>query len=411
MLAAISAVAATNNVGWRAIVLTIAYAVGAAIPMLLIALGGQKAATRLRIQGPRLRIASGIVIGVVALGIALNWDTRFQTALPGYTQALQKHIEETNTAKKALANVHPTKTLTAKGPSTDGLPDYGPAPALHPDGDWFNSKPLTLASLRGKVVLVDFWTYSCINCLRTLPHLKAWYAAYHRDGLEIIGVHTPEFAFEHVASNVGAAVKRLGIKYPVVQDNDYGTWDAYGNEYWPADYLIDRQGRIRDYDFGEGNYAETEAAIRTLLGNVHGGMTDVPNLTPTDFTTPESYLGYARLARYVGSLLHRNKLASYTFPASIPADSLAYSGNWTLQSQRIVAGKNAQLRLNFDADDVYIVLGGRGKVTASVNGRPTAPIDVNAYRLYTVHSSKHEESGLLQLGFTPGVQAYSFTFG
>ena len=411
VLAAISAVAATDTVGWRAIVLTIAYAVGAAIPMLLIAYGGREAAARLRVQGPRLRIASGVVIGVVALGIALNWDTRFQTALPGYTQALQKHIEDTNTAKKALGKVHPTKTLTAKGPATGGLPDYGPAPALHPGGDWFNSKPLTLASLRGKVVLVDFWTYSCINCLRTLPHLEAWYAAYHRDGFEIIGVHTPEFAFEHVASNVGAAVKRLGIKYPVVQDNDYATWDAYSNEYWPAEYLIDREGHLRHLDFGEGSYAQTEAAIRTLLGNVHGATTDVPNLTPTDYTTPESYLGYERLARYVGSPLHKNELASYMFPASIPENSLAYSGDWTLQSQRIVAGKNARLRLHFDADDVYIVLGGRGKVNASINGHPTTTVDVNAYRLYTVQSSKKQEDALLELRFTPGVKAYSFTFG
>ena len=139
-------------------------------------------------------------------------------------------------------------------------------PALAPCGRWFNSPPLTLAGLRGKTVLIDFWTYSCINCLRTLPHLKAWYAAYHRDGFEIIGVHSPEFAFEHVAANVGAATRRLGITWPVVQDNAFGTWNAYQNQYWPADYLIDPNGRIRYVSYGEGEYGETEAAIESLVG-------------------------------------------------------------------------------------------------------------------------------------------------
>ena len=202
----------------RAIALTLAYALGAAVPMLLIAYrrprGGDAAAGRRR-RGSASR--PGIVIGAVALAIAFNVDTRFQTALPGYTQALQNHVEETSTgAQRELAKVTAAprrrrRDAHARAPAASSCRTTAPAPALNPDGRWFNSKPLTLAALRGKVVLIDFWTYSCINCLRTLPHLKAWYAAYHRDGLEIIGVHTPEFAFEHVASNVDAAVKRLGI--------------------------------------------------------------------------------------------------------------------------------------------------------------------------------------------------------
>jgi cytochrome c biogenesis protein CcdA/thiol-disulfide isomerase/thioredoxin len=411
VLATITVVAATNDVGWRAVALTIAYAVGAAVPMLLIALGGQGLAGRLRAQGPRLRIVSGAVIGVVALGIALGWDTHFQTALPGYTEALQKHIENTSAAKKALDKVHRTKTLTAKSVGANQLADYGVAPALHPGGDWFNTKPLTLAGLRGKVVLIDFWTYSCINCLRTLPHLKAWYAAYHKDGFVIIGVHTPEFAFEHVASNVHAAVQRLGITYPVVQDNDYGTWNAYANAYWPAEYLIDRQGHIRHVSFGEGSYSETEQAIRTLLGNTHGAMTVVANTTPTEATTPESYLGFSRLARYAGSKLHPNTFATYSAPRSLPVNELAYDGEWKVQGQRIVAGRNASLRLHFHANDVYLVLGGKGRVGVSVDGKPTSKVDVNAYRLYTLRSSKQLEDAQLKLTFTPGVQAYAFTFG
>src|SRR5262249_16867209 len=133
-------------------------------------------------------------------------------------------------------------------------------------GDWFNSRPLTMQDLRGKVVLLDFWTYSCINCLRTLPHLEAWDRAYRKDGLVVLGVHTPEFAFEHVSSNVRAAVNRLGVRSPVVQDNRYGIWNAYGNRYWPAEYLIDRTGHVRHARFGEGGYGETEGLIRKLLG-------------------------------------------------------------------------------------------------------------------------------------------------
>src|SRR5258708_3477866 len=243
VLAAISVVAANNHVGLRAVLLTIAYALGAALPMLLIAYGGRTVSTRVRAQGQTLRIASGVVIALVALGIAFHVDDRFTTALPGYTQALQKPIEDTSTARRQLDKLTRAKPLVAtKSTSTAALPDYGLAPALKPGGDWFNSPPLTLSQLRGKVVLLDFWTYSCINCLRSLPHLEAWDAAYRSNGLVIIGVHTPEFAFEHVASNVQAAVERLGGKYPVVQDNQYRTWDAYSNQYWPDAYLIGPTG-------------------------------------------------------------------------------------------------------------------------------------------------------------------------
>jgi cytochrome c biogenesis protein CcdA/thiol-disulfide isomerase/thioredoxin len=409
VLAAITVVAANENVGWRAILLTVAYALGAAVPMLLIALGGRTLAGRLRARAGRLRLASGVVIGAVALAIALNADARFQTTLPGYTQALQKHVESSATAQRELARLRGGPQVTPTAPGT--FQDYGPAADFHADGKWFNSAPLTIAALRGKVVLVDFWTYSCINCLRTLPHLKAWYAAYHRDGLEIVGVHTPEFAFEHVSSNVAGAVKRLGIRYPVVQDNSYRTWDAYSNQYWPADYLVDRSGRVRHIHFGEGAYGETETAIRALLGLGGGTMTRVADETPGDLTTPESYLGYRRLARYAGSPIVPDSLARYRLPATLPPDELAYGGGWRVEPERIVAGKDAVLRLHFQADDVYLVLGGRGTVAVSVGGKPAPPVTVDAYRLYTLRSSHTHASGILELRFTPGVSAYAFTFG
>jgi cytochrome c biogenesis protein CcdA/thiol-disulfide isomerase/thioredoxin len=409
VLAAITVVAANNHVGWRAILLTVAYAVGAAIPMLLIALGGRGLATRVRAQGARLRIASGVVIALVALGIAFNLDSRFQTALPGYTQALQNHVEGSKTAQHQLAKLRGGKqTQESAGVA---LQNYGPAPNFHAGGQWFNSTPLTIASLRGKVVLVDFWTYSCINCLRTLPHLKAWYAKYHKDGFTIVGVHTPEFAFEHVASNVGAAIKRLGITYPVVQDNNYATWDAYGNQYWPAEFLVDRTGRVRHVHFGEGTYPETEAAIRKLLGITGGAMTHVADTTPDELTTPESYLGYLRLDRYVGSTVEHNRIAAYKLPAAVPQNDLAYGGMWKVDAQQIVAGSGARLQLHFHARNVYLVLGGRGKVGVTIGGKAASPLHVDAYRLYTVRMGSKVDDALLDLRFTPGVKAYSFTFG
>ena len=194
-------------------------------------------------------------------------------------------------------------------------------------------------------MLLDFWTYSCINCLRTLPHLEAWYKAYHPYGLVIIGVHSPEFAFEHVSSNVAAAIKRLGIKYPVVQDNDFATWTNYSNEYWPAEYLIDQQGRIRAYDTGEGNYAEMEQNIRELLG-VSNQAAAVPDLTPTDQTTPESYLGYVRLdpMRYSGSIIAKDQAKTYPPAVRVPLDSLAYGGGWRVQKNDAIAGSTRRSR-------------------------------------------------------------------
>src|SRR5439155_13741805 len=220
---------------------------------------------------------------------------------------------------------------------TGGLPDYGVAPPLHAGGVWINSKPFTLAQLRGKVVLVDFWTYSCINCLRTLPHLESWYGRYHRKGLVIVGVHTPEFAFEHVASNVRAAVKRLGVVYPVVQDNRYKTWDNYANQYWPAEYLIDKTGHVRHTHFGEGEYDKTETLIRQLLGASGGRARSRPDTTPTGLLTAETYLGYARLGNYVGTATSPDIDASYRLPGHLPQNTLAYGGRWHVDAERIVA--------------------------------------------------------------------------
>ena len=415
VLATITVVAANNDVGGRAILLTLFYALGAAVPMLAIAYGGREAAGRLRRHAQTVRIASGTLIALVALGLVFHADDHLATLTPGYTNFLQGKVEDSSAAKKQLAKlrgVEATTVATSTRTAPDGLPDYGIAPPLHAGGAWINSQPLDLEQLRGKVVLIDFWTYSCINCLRTLPHLKSWYAAYHKDGLVIVGVHTPEFAFEHVTSNVRAAVKRLGIAYPVMQDNDYRTWDNYANEYWPAEYLIDKEGDIVHESVGEGEYGTTESLIRELLDvNTAPKAKSEPNLTPTGYLTPESYLGYARLQNYVGTRPVPNRFAQYTFPATIPLNTLSYAGQWKVAAQPITAGTNARLRLHFQGQHVYIVMGGHGTVRKLVDGKPTGTIRVDAQRLYTVLSAPHDTTGLIELRFSPGVQAYSFTFG
>ena len=264
-------------------------------------------------------------------------------------------------------------------------------------------------------MLIDFWTYSCINCIRTLPHLRAWYAAYHRDGLEIVGVHTPEFAFEHVPSNVRQATRDLHVAWPVALDNRYGTWSAYSNEYWPAEYLIDKQGQVRHYAFGEGSYGETEQAIRSLLAEtgarVTRHVTGVRDTTPQEAQTPESYLGSERLQRYVGSRIRPNVAARYTFATALPEDDLTYAGAWRVEREQIVAGAGARLRIHFRARFVYLVLGGRGTVHALVDGKPTHSFRVDSDRLYTILSGTASRDAVLELRFTPGVTAYAFTFG
>jgi cytochrome c biogenesis protein CcdA/thiol-disulfide isomerase/thioredoxin len=413
VLATVTVVAANQDVGLRAILLTLFYALGAAIPMLAIAYGGRGAAGGLRRHALAVRGVSGVLIAVVAVGLVLHLDDHLATLTPGYTSFLQRKIEDNGTAKRELAKVRGGGTALAatKPAKPGGLPDYGVAPALHAGGSWINSKPLALSELRGKVVLVDFWTYSCINCLRTLPHLKSWYATYHKDGFVIVGVHTPEFAFEHVTSNVRAAVKRLGITYPVMQDNDYKTWDNYANEYWPAEYLIDKQGHVRHTSFGEGEYGTTESLIRRLLGVGGAHARQVADATPHELMTPESYLGYARLQNYVGRNPVPDKFADYSFASTIPDSTLSYAGRWKVGAQAITAGPGAALRLRFQAKDVYIVMGGNGTVRATIDGKPAGTIRVDAERLYTVRSSATSENALLELRFSPGVQAYSFTFG
>jgi len=426
VLTAISVVSANHHVGLGAVVLTVDFALGAAVPLLVFALAGQRVAERVsafRSHAARARQIGGVVLLTMTLLIAFNVTDGLQRVVPGYTNALQKHIEGGSYAKQQLAQLTGAKMTGKLGncaPGLSTLEDCGAAPNFTGISAWLNTpgnRPLSLASLKGRVVLVDFWTYSCINCQRSLPHVESWYARYHAYGFEVVGVHTPEFAFEHVVSNITQAAKQLGVVYPIAVDNNYKTWDAYQNESWPAEYLIDATGQVRHAEFGEGDYGGTESLIRTLLVDANPKeklppRTDVPDKTPTVALTPESYLGYKYgLPNFDGTSISENQPAVYSFPSFLPPDALAFSGTWTVGSEAITAGTDARIELAFTADHVYLVLGGSGTVKATVGSHSQTLAVSGIPRLYTLVSSPNIESDTLVLNVSPGVAAYDFTFG
>jgi len=411
VLAAVTVIAARRDVNLDAVLLTLSYAIGAAVPMLAIAFAGQRAARAFRAHAVLVRRVSGVLVAGAAIAIAFGVDRNLQTALPGYTEALQEQFERSEAAQRELRELAGGRDPEATGGGTGQLEDYGPAPDFHGIARWLNSEPLTLRELRGRVVLVDFWTYSCINCLRTLPHIRAWDERYRDAGLTIVGVHSPEFAFERVESNVRENVAKLGVRYPVALDNDFVTWQSWHNQYWPAKYLIDKRGHVRYYHFGEGEYAKTEAAIRTLLGADAPAPSGLADESPHGLVTPESYLGYERLDRNGGERVAEDKANAYTFPRGLAENELAYGGSWTVEGERAVAGLSAGLRLQYRARDVYLVLTGKGTVDVLVDGRPERTVRVNQDRLYTLVDRVKLDDHLLELHLTPGVAAYAFTFG
>ena len=472
VLTAISVAAAHHRVGFTSLLVTLFYALGVTVPLLVLAIVAQRAATSwtsLRSHLPTVRRVAGVVLGVATLAIAFNWLGALQRDVPGYTTALEDHVESSGsacTALRQLSGEHQnqfaaanarlegkkaTCTATDTGNSQSGhlaagsttttvprrattgsqspaafmanktnLPALGRAPNFTGITAWLNTsgdQPLSLGALRGKVVLVDFWTYSCINCQRALPHVEGWYNDYKKDGFVVVGVSSPEFAFEHVVSNVESAAGNLGIDYPVAVDDSLATWDAYNNQYWPADYLIDPTGVVRAYNFGEGGYGTMESNIRMLL-SANGvtdlpRRTDVPDKTPTSQAlTPESYVGYDRLNDAVGSSIVEDKARVYHPPSTIPSNSLAFGGTWTVHHEEATSGSDATLGVQFTADDVYLVMSGQGSVGVSFNGRHLTTLDVGGVpKLYTLLSGSTLQTGVLMLAVSPGVEAYDFTFG
>lgn len=307
--------------------------------------------------------------------------------------------------------------ISARAARAEMLTEPYKAPEFVGVSNWLNSDPLTLAELRGKVVLIDFWTYSCINCLRTLPFINAWDKDYRDKGLVIIGVHAPEFDFEKNLDNIKTAVAKHHINYPVAVDNALHTWDAYRNRFWPAHYLIDKEGRVVYTHFGEGKYEETENVIRTLLGL---GKKATAGPEPVAFAlkqTPETYLGNERAENFASPEKLSPETESFTFPETLPISHWALSGAWRVEPQRIIsADKNASLRLHFSATNVFLVMGTQNKAPIHVkillDGQVQKSLIVDQHRLYTVISKHLPKTGLLQLtADAPGLEAYAFTFG
>jgi thiol-disulfide isomerase/thioredoxin len=405
----------------------------------VLAFGGRRLgdAVRRAGRGPVLQRALGVIMIATALAMVTDADLRFQSVLadhlPSWLVTPTEGLEKSNTIQDRLADLRGNKKSKFAEPDTtdaaaahptgkDGLPDLGVAPDFTGNQEWFNTadgKPLHMKDLRGKVVLVDFWTYTCINCLRTLPYVKAWDAKYRAKGLVIVGVHTPEFSFEKDAGNVESAIKREGLRYPVAQDNDYKTWDAYGNQYWPAKYLIDATGHVRDTHFGEGAYEETEKNIRTLLaeaGSAHlGSMAHATTQKPTDTATPETYLGGKRADRFAPEL----QPGTHTYPTPrevLPLSNFALAGTWNVDDERSLSVAGGSLYATIIAKRVFLVAastdGKPHKVHVVLNGREQRrAITITDHKLYELVSLKAATTERMVLHFDDGIEGYAFTFG
>ncbi len=430
VLAAITVLAASQGLSSGLVTLTLAFSAGLALPLLLVARLGGGLGRRLSGRTPAVRRVAGAVFLVTGLALALGLADTLQRAVPGYVSAIQQRVEDSQAARDALASLSRTndidqgRTLTfdecERGPSQ--LADCGPAPEFTGIEDWLNTangQALTLRQLseEGRVVLVDFWTYSCINCQRTLPYLTAWDAAYRDQGLTIVGVHSPEFAFERQVDNVAERAADFGVEYPIAIDNDFATWRAYHQRYWPAKYLIDRSGRVRQVHYGEGAYAQTEELIRQLLAEEIPAAELAPANTPTaeaqnHARTPETYLGHRR-ARAYSHPISSDTIAQYDADppsGSEGQDKVTLSGEWTVRDERIDAGPEAALTLDYSAGSVFLVLGGEGTALVTEHGTTREIVVSGAPTLYELRSGPPGRSQL-QLRLEPGMSAYAFTFG
>lgn len=444
--------------------LLLAYAAGAATSLAAaLLLGGKVFALMKRSIGTGEWIRRGLgalmLAGVAAIALGLDTGVlaRLSTASTGgLEQSLVGRLSgKTANANGAMMAQIPPADDTANGnmmtaggamkmaaKAAGTLPVEGQLPPLDGAVQWLNSPALDAQALKGKVVLVDFWTYSCINCLRTLPYVKAWAEKYRDQGLVVIGVHAPEFAFERDVGNVTKAMKELGIKYPVAIDNDYKIWRAFNNEYWPAHYFADAQGRIRYHHFGEGDYAESERVIQQLLReagakSVADGLINADakgvQLAPdmNESQSPETYVGYQRAEHFVAQTnLEPDKVATYNPPANLALNDWSLGGQWTVGAERATASASAsRIVYRFHARDLHLVLGpgadGKpvrfkvlidGQAPGAAHGVDVAPDGsghVTEQRLYQlVRQTDDVKDRTFSIEFLdPGVSAYAFTFG
>jgi thiol-disulfide isomerase/thioredoxin len=413
--------------GPRALMALAAYAVGAAMPLLLIGYGGQsmvRSARCLNRYSGRIKQVSGALLVLSAAALQYSVFTSAQTWLADRTGFgnLGSRIEE-RLFSKAMAAPRSAQAASAANVTLPKLPKLGPAPELVGLGPWYNSAPLTLAELRGKVVLVDFWTYSCINCVRTLPHMRELWARYHDQPFVIVGVHAPEFVFEKSPANVADAIKRHQLGYPIAQDNDFGTWKAFNNHYWPAKYLVDAQGVIRYTHFGEGEDEATDAAIRSLLaelghktgGGVHAAHTEAPDLrmSPETYLGPRGWTAFANRAGAPDDRQHR-----YAAPSNLAADNFALVGDWQLlgDERQVLRSNTGEIRYRALAGQVNLVLGiepGSAPVVAevSVDGKPAKQLSVDRHDLYNLFTGRYGQHEIALKIRGKNLAAYAFTFG
>ncbi len=435
ILASVISLALTGTVTGGAVLITFSYALGTAIPLFAILYGGrnllQKVPWLVRHSGDVQKVF-GVVMIATAISIFFNVDRKFQTFIlttfPQYGAGLTK-IEDNAFIQKQLHIINKTPVTSVPGQTTRDMQDTASAaPEIIPGGEWFNSPPLTLKALRGKVVLVDFWTYTCINCIRTLPYLADWHNKYHDKGLVIIGVHTPEFEFEKNADNVKKAIQDFSIRYPVVQDNNYDTWRAYSNHYWPAKYFIDKNGTIRSTHFGEGEYDESEKIIQELLAET-GQQANLPIHNKTysiDALTPESYVGYNRI-QYLAPPqdVSQDRSTDYKKPPEIPLNTFALDGKWTVSAEYGMPDTNSSLFFHFKAKNMFLVMrprqsGQTGKIKVYLDGIlvnegkdiKNGILAVSSDRLYTLVELPSAGEHTVRLEFLDNLlDLYAFTFG
>ncbi len=408
ILAAVIVQSIVQESNLQGFLIIIAFSVGASVPMLLISLFGRRVTAKfsfLKSHATLFRKLLGLIIVasvvyIVSLEAGVGVETAASKNFNGTIHALEK-----------------------------GLDMPYPAPAIGKDDVWINSSPLVLSELKGKVVLIDFWTYSCINCIRTLPYIKSWYNQYHDKGLVIIGIHAPEFEFEKSLDNVKRAVVQDGIQYPVALDNDYTTWRNFKNQYWPAHYLIDKNGNVVYTHFGEGEYDVTENNIRYLLGMNQPVAAAHTQDAPRDRDqTPETYIGYARSDHFASpEPIVNNGSGLYSFPEELGANRWAFKGRWIIFSDRAIAEEaNASLKIHFKARKVYLVMGNatakpivvklhlNGKDLVAEKGKDVVQsrVSVTGHTLYEVVVQPASVEGMLEVtAESPGLEVYTFTFG
>jgi cytochrome c biogenesis protein CcdA/thiol-disulfide isomerase/thioredoxin len=440
ILGIIFTTAALKGASGGTTLLLLAYALGAATSLAAALLAGGRIFARMKKSigaGEWIKKALGVAVIIGVVAIAAGFDTRVLAQL---STAQTSNLETGLARFLGVSDMEQTTETKMEGGKLV-LPVEGELPPLSGIGPWINSPPLTREELKGKVVVIDFWTYSCINCLRSLPYVEAWYDRYKDDGLVVIGVHAPEFAFERDFANVKKAVADLGIKYPVALDNDWNLWRALGNNYWPAHYFIDAEGRVRYHHFGEGGYDESEAVIRQLLTEAgHAPSSKMASTSVADAVemgasgevrSPETYIGYARAENFVSpGGQSQDSAKAYSIPARLNLNDWALGGHWSVGPQAATALEpGGKIAFRFQARDLHLVLSPtpdgkpvRFRVTidghapgadAGSDFKPDGSGVVTGERLYQL---VRQHGGVKELTFEitfldPGVRAFSFTFG